>query len=201
MPTGLTKFTFGNVVYAPHSYDKNAEQGQGYDGSHRPDIMSNAAALRAEANALGAALWIGEYGGPSSLVGIDTYITDELDSIDSAAGGATYWDYTKNDGGYGLLNADGTPKTDILAIVTRPYPQRVAGDSVQYAWDSTQRALTLKYAPNRSIKAPTLVSVAPAFRPAAVSCGDCTFDNGEPGVRILTPPSGDAVTITIQANP
>jgi endoglycosylceramidase len=198
LPTGLPPFDYPNVVYAPHSYDKNAESGQGYDGSHRADIMTNAANLRAEATTLGAALWIGEYGGPSSLSGIDTYLQDELDSIDSVAGGATYWDYSKSATGYGFLNADGSPKSDMLAIVTRPYPQRVAGDSVQYAWDGAAHTLTLTYKPNRSIKSPTLISVAPAFRPATVSCGDCTSDTNEPGVRILAPPSGDTVTITVQ---
>jgi endoglycosylceramidase len=190
LPTGLPKFAYPNVVYAPHSYDNGAEQGQAYDPTHRAAILTNATNLRSEATALGAALWIGEYGGPSTLPGIDQYLQDELDALDSVAGGTSYWDYSK--GGYGLVNTDGSDKTDMLAVVTRPYPERVAGDSVQYAWDSTQHVLTLTYEPKGS--APTLVSVAPAFRPvASVECGGCTYDLGEPGVRILS--SAKSVTI------
>jgi len=195
-PTQLPKPDYPNVMYAPHSYDNNAEQGLPFDPNDRAAILANAAALRSEADALGAGLWIGEYGGPSSLSGIDDYLADEWDAFGQAGAGATYWDYSEGDGSYGLLNADGSEKTDMIAIVTRPYPQRVAGDAVQYAWNAG--ALTVTYTPNRTISAPTLIAVPPAFRPATVSCGDCTFDTEEPGVRILTPPSGDTATITIQ---
>src|SRR5215467_6711735 len=33
--TGLTKFPFADVVYAPHSYDAGAESGAGFDPTHR----------------------------------------------------------------------------------------------------------------------------------------------------------------------
>jgi endoglycosylceramidase len=199
LATRLPKPDYANVVYAPHSYDSTAEQGQPYDSTHRAAILANAQALAGEATALGAALWIGEYGGPSTLVGIEAYVTDELDALDAAGGGATYWDYGKG-GGYSLLDADGTEKTNITAIVSRPYPQRVAGDSVQYAWDSTARTLTLTYTPSRGITAPTLVAVPPAFQPATVECGDCTYDLAAPGVRILTPPSSAVATVIVHAS-
>lgn len=197
-PTQLPIPDYPNVVYSPHSYDKDAEQGTAFDPSHRAAILANAAALRSEADTMGAALWIGEYCGPSSLPGITDYLGDEWDGFGQTGAGATYWDYSEGDGSYGLLNADGSDKTDVLAVVTRPYPQRVAGDSVQYAWDSSSHTLTVTYAPKRDIAAPTLIAVPPAFRPATVSCGDCTFDLGDPGVRVLTPPSGDTATITVQ---
>ncbi|HEY1954361.1 MAG TPA: cellulase family glycosylhydrolase [Polyangiaceae bacterium] len=197
-PTQLTKFDFPNVVYAPHSYDNSAEQGMPFDPSHRAAILANAAALRSEADALGAGLWVGEWGGPSSLSGITDYLGDEWDAFGQVGAGCTYWDYSEGDGSYGLLNADGTDKTDMLAVVTRPYPQRVAGDSVQYAWDPTAHTLTVTYAPNRDIAAPTLIAVPPAFRPATVTCGDCTSDTADPGIRILTPPSGNTATIVVQ---
>ncbi len=196
-PTGLPKPSYDNVVYSPHSYDPNAEQGQAFNETHRAMILSNAVALRAEADAMGAALWIGEYGGPSSLTGITDYLGDELDAFGPVGAGATYWDYSANDDGYGLVKADGTDKPDMVAVVSRPYPSRVAGDSVQYAWDGTARALTVTYVPKRDIAAPTLIVVPPAFRPVTVSCGDCTFDMGEPGVRVLTPPSAKTATIVI----
>lgn len=197
-PTQLPKPDYGNVVYAPHSYDNSAEQGMPFDPADRDKILANTAALRSEADAFGAALWIGEYGGPSSLSGIDEYLGDEWDGFGQVGASAMYWDYSEGDGSYGLLNADGSDKTDMLAIVTRPYPQRVAGDAVTYAWNTS--ALTVTYTPRRDITAPTLIAVPPAFRPVTVTCGDCTFDTAEPGVRILTPPSGDVATVVVQTN-
>jgi len=198
LPTGLTPPTYGNVVYAPHSYDSQAEQGNAFDDSDCPLIAENAQALRSEATMLGAALWIGEYGTPTNLSGATDYMTCELDAIDAARGGATYWSYDEGDDSYGLLNSDGSEKPAIVSIVTRPYPQNVAGKNVQYAWDSNAHTLTLTYAPDSSIDAPTLISVPPAFAPAAVSCGDCRYDFDAPGVRILAPPSGDTATIVVE---
>ena len=197
-PTQLPKPDYGNIVYAPHSYDNSAEQGMPFDPADRDKILANTAALRSEADAFDAALWIGEYGGPSSLSGIDDYLGDEWDSFGQVGASAMYWDYSAGDGSYGLLNADGSDKTDMLAIVTRPYPQRVAGDAVTYAWNTN--TLTVTYTPKRSITAPTLIAVPPAFRPVTVTCGDCTFDTAEPGVRVLTPPSGDVATINVQTS-
>ncbi|HSQ62554.1 MAG TPA: cellulase family glycosylhydrolase [Polyangiaceae bacterium] len=197
LPTGLPKPDYPNVVYAPHAYDSDAEQGKPFDAAHRANVLANAAALRTEADALGAALWIGEYGGPSSLANITDYITAERDGIDAVGGGATYWDYSKTDDGYGLLNNDGSEKTAILAIVARPYPQRVAGGSVQSTWDGATRTLTVTYAPDRSIAAPTLIAVPPAFQPVSVECGGCAYDLGSPGVRIVTPPPSSSATIVV----
>ncbi len=197
LPTGLPRPDYPNVVYAPHSYDPDAESGKPFDTTHRANILANAAALAAEAQSLGAALWVGEYGGPSSLVGIGDYMTDELDGIDAVGGGATYWDYSKNDDGYGLLRSDGSEKPELLSVITRPYPQRVAGDAVQSAWDSVSRTLTVTYTANRGIAAPTLISVPPAFQPVTVECGDCAYDLGPPGVRIVTPPRTSPATILV----
>ncbi len=197
LPTGLPPPSYSNVVYAPHSYDSQAEQGNAFDPNDRAAILSNAQALRSEATTLGAALWIGEYGTQTNLSGATDYMTDELDAFDAVHGGATYWAYDEDTDGYGLLNSDGSEKMDIVAIVTRPYPQKVAGKNVQYAWDSTAHTLTLSYTPDRSIAAPTLISVPPAFAPVTVSCGDCVYDFDPPGVRITAPPSSDAQSITI----
>jgi len=61
-PSSLPKLPFEGVVYAPHSYDRDAESGSGFDDSRRAAILDNVAKLREEANAIGAALFIGEYG-------------------------------------------------------------------------------------------------------------------------------------------
>ena len=45
-----------------------------------------------------------------------------------------YWSYDKSDG-YALLDADGNEKPDLVDTVVRPYPERVAGTPVSYAFD------------------------------------------------------------------
>jgi endoglycosylceramidase len=142
-PTHLTKLPFDDVVYAPHSYDGTAEQGQDFNASHVADVIDNANKLRGEANALQAALWIGEYGGMSKLPNIGAYMTAEYDAAATVAASTMYYDFTKNDGGYGLLNADGTEKPELLDIVVRPYPSRVAGTPKSYAFDAATKTFTL----------------------------------------------------------
>src|SRR6185436_15557855 len=55
IPTSLKPFKAKDVVYSPHSYDRDAESGKGFDPTHRDAVLKNTAALAAEADALGAA--------------------------------------------------------------------------------------------------------------------------------------------------
>ena len=86
--TGLTPFSFGNVVYAPHSYDETAETSGSFPLDDAPHVVSNIEALQAEAQSLGAALWIGEYGGQWNDPNIGAYMGADYDGIGAVAGGS-----------------------------------------------------------------------------------------------------------------
>jgi len=128
IPTSLEPFASAGIeraVYAPHSYDATAEGGGGFDLARRAALTENLAALAREAQTLGAALWIGEYGGVSDDPGIAAYMDASYDGAAAVAASTIYWDYTK--GGYGVLDKQGQEQKALLEILVRPYPERVAG--------------------------------------------------------------------------
>ncbi len=195
--TGLTKFPFADVVYAPHSYDTDAERGNGFDPGGRPRLIANISALADEAKGLDAALWVGEYGGHGN--GIVEYMTAQYDGIGAVAGSSMYWSYSKG-GGYSLLDADGSERQPLVDTLVRPYPERVAGDPIRYAFDPSTSTFTLTYKPDASIAAPTILSVPSRVYPNGytIDCGGCTAEKITGGVRITNTPAGSPATITIR---
>jgi endoglycosylceramidase len=198
--TGLTPFPFGDVVYAPHAYDRDAESGKGFDPAHRAAVLANTAALADEARALGAALWVGEYGGTAAAPGIVDYMTAEYDGFAAAAAGATYWSYDEG-GGYSPLDADGAERADLVGALVRPWPERVAGDPVRYAFDPATSTFTLRYRPDAQVAGATILVLPDRVYPHGytVDCGGCATKAGEDGRLSLTSaPPGDEVTVTVQ---
>jgi endoglycosylceramidase len=199
--TYLPTPSFANYVYAPHSYDTNAESGGGFDPSHAPAIRSNIAALAREAKNLGTALWIGEYGGSDTESGIVQYMTAQYDGAGAVAASSMYWDYTK--GGYGILGSDGSPSEPLLETLVRPYPERVAGDPVSWTFEPVGAIFTLTYHSSASVTAPTIVSMPARVYPQGyvVSCGGCQTDVQGGSLVVSTPPPGDPAVLTIEPLP
>ena len=196
--TSLVRPTYRDTVYAPHSYDSQAEQGKGFDDKRRTAVVNNIAALAKEATALNSALWIGEYGGMATHKGIAAYMDANYDGVAAVAGSQMYWEYQK--GGYGPLDSTGQEQKTLLDAIVRPFPLRVAGDPVSYAFDEKSLSFTLTYLPTEAIGAPTLISVPKRVYPSGykVSCTGCTHTAQAAGVlSITTPPTGTPATITV----
>jgi len=189
--TNLTAFPFRDVMYSPHSYDANAESGAGFDPAHRQMILDNIQALSDEAHTLKAGLWIGEYGGDPSQPGIVDYMTAQYDAAAAVAGSTMYWAYDKSDG-YGLLDPQGNEKPALLGVLVRPYPERVAGDPVSYAFDAASRTFTLTYTPHGH--ATTEISVPDRVYPAGyqVDCGGCASPS-EAGLLVIDSPASTVI--------
>jgi endoglycosylceramidase len=193
----ITSLPFDNAMYSPHSYDSGAESGSGFDPTHRQQILDNGALLATEATTMHAGLWIGEYGGVADEGGIADYMSAEYDAAAAAAAGTTYW---ADDGGdYGLVDADGNEKPELVAAVVRPYPAFVAGTPSSYAFDSTTSMFSVTYAPDRSAAQPTEIAIPPRLYPGGytVDCGGCASHMETGALVIDTPPPGDSVTITV----
>ena len=192
--TSLPVAPYPDVMYAPHSYDTTAESGGGFDPSHRQMILDNVADLAREAGDLHAGLWIGEYGGVATNPGIVDYMTAQYDAAGAVAGSTMYWSYDKSDG-YSLLDVDGNEKPDLVNAVVRPYPERVAGTPVSYAYDAGTFTLVMKV--DASVTAPTLISVPARVYPNGyqVECGGCAATQ-QPGELSITGLVGD-VTVTL----
>jgi endoglycosylceramidase len=187
-----------NTVYAPHSYDIMAESGEGFSEERRQALIDNAALLADEAGLLGAALWVGEYGGQADHPGIAEYMDAQYDAFGAVAAGSMYWAYDRG-GGYSLLDADGNERQPLVDVIARPYPERVAGDPIGWSFDSTTTTFTFSYRADPAIAAPTEIAIPARVYPAgfAVDCGDCSFEEIAGGVRISAPPTGDPAVVTL----
>jgi endoglycosylceramidase len=188
IPTGLPRFPDRDVVYSPHSYDSTAEGSGSFDPSRRQAILDYGAKLADEARALGAALWIGEYGGVPGNSGYADYMQAEYDAQGAAAAGATYWDASRSTSGYGLFDDAGAVKPDAVATIARPWPERVAGDPTSFAWDGT--TFTFTYVARGALA--TEIRVPPSVFPNgySVSCGGCTATQTADGVTLTGVPPG-----------
>jgi endoglycosylceramidase len=190
-PTSLQPFAYDDVVYAPHAYDASAETGQGFDAERRQAFVDNVAALRTEADALGTALWIGEYGGLGTDPGIGPYMDAAYDAASAVAGSSMYWAYSNN-GGYSVLDGAGNEVTAITDAIVRPYPSRVAGTPVDWTHDEAAHTLTLRYRPDPRITAPTEIIVPPRISAApTATCDGCIVEQRGDTLTVTTPPASD----------
>lgn len=194
--TGLRPLPFRDVVYAPHLYDAMAEAGNGFDPARRAFILDTMDELHYEAGTLDAALWIGEYGGQPEHAGITEYMTAQYDAAGAVAAGSMYWAYDKGDG-YSLLDAAGHEKPALVDVLVRPYPERVAGDPIAYAFDAGTFTFELAPAPGT-----TELSVPARLYPAGfeVECGGCGVERTATGVALTDLP-GPTATIAIRPAP
>ncbi len=193
----MPKLAIDNVVYAPHAYDSSAESGNGFDESHRDPYLLKVSALRDEADALGQALFLGEYGGAADKPGIVPYMTAAFDAAGRAAASSTYWAMDKDDG-YAILAKDGSEKKELVDVLVRPYPERTAGRLLSYAYDPASKTATVRLEPDATIDAPTEIVVPARLYPrgATVECGGCATEDAPGLVRLRKiPPATTTITL------
>jgi endoglycosylceramidase len=197
--TSLPAFEFADVVYSPHSYDSMAEAGEGFDVSRREAIVTSYDLFRQEADWLGAALWIGEMGGIAADGGIGAYMDAQYDGAARVVAGTTYWHFGK-DGGYGILEADGSEKPELMGALVRPYPERIAGEPVSFAYDESDQTFTLTYVPDPGLEAPTVIVLPDRLYGAGaiVDCGGCEHVREGNTLRLVTPATGDPALVTVR---
>ena len=192
IPTSLQPFAYPDVVYAPHAYDSAAEQEQGFDEARRAAFLDNVALQRSEAETLGTALWIGEYGGLGTDPGIVPYMDAAYDAASAVAASSMYWAYSKG-GGYSPLDAAGAEIAPLVGAIVRPYPARVAGDPIDWTHDEAARTLTVRYRPDLRVATPTELVVPPRVSAApTVTCDGCVSARQGDTLVITTPPAVDA---------
>ncbi|MFO0569477.1 MAG: cellulase family glycosylhydrolase [Polyangiaceae bacterium] len=198
-PTSFEPFPFEGVVYAPHSYNSSAEQGQGFDPKARAQFVSNIELLAEEARSLGAALWIGEYGGPTEKAGITEYMDANYDGAAAVAAANTYWAYDANSHGYGMLEDDHGPKAVLEDVLIRPAPHWIAGDPVSWDFDPTSRKFTLTWHPDAHVKTPTVIRVPDRVYPNGfeVACDGCVTEATPGSLAVTAGPKGDPAVLEI----
>jgi endoglycosylceramidase len=197
-PTGLVPFPFGNVVYSPHSYDGTAESTGLFPVADVPDVLAKVKALQGEAQSLGAALWVGEYGGHWDDPNIGAYLGAEYTGIGAVGAGSDLWDDSTG-GGYSPVAADGSENTALADAVALPYPSRTAGDPVSYAFDAASATFTFVYTPDPKVSAPTEIVVPARVYPSgySVACGGCVYTWTPTELVITSPAKGATATVTL----
>jgi endoglycosylceramidase len=199
--SSFPKLPVDGVVYAPHAYDPSAESGAGFDPDHRDSMLQKISDMRGEADAIGAALFIGEYGGNPGLPGIAAYMTAAYDGAGAVGASTAYWAFDKDDSGYGMLRADGSAKPELADVLTRPYPERVAGRLLSYGYDPNMHTATIRWEPDDTVVAPTELIVPLRLFPQGVSvdCGGCKVESAPGRVRLLSAPPGNPAVVTLRA--
>lgn len=197
VPTGLVPFAYRDVVYAPHLYDLEAEANGMFDPAHRDALIGDAANLRNEATQLGAALWIGEYGGLQSDPNVTGYLDAAYDGAAGAWAGTMTWAYDRGTG-YALLDPDGNEVPVLVDAIVRPYPARIAGEPVSWSYDDAARELEVAWQPDPAITAPTVIIAPARVYPdgVTVDCGGCTVDIVGDEVRLG--PGGATTTAVVR---
>lgn len=175
--TRLQPFSFANVMYSPHSYDSAAESGSGFDPARRDFIKDTVAELRQEATALGAGLWIGEYGGMPEHPGYAEYMRAQYDAASAVSAGSMYWAYSRG-GGYSMLDAEGRERPTVLSALVRPYPERIAGTPLGSSYDPDTRTFLFRYQPAKDLRLPTEMFIPERVFGAdyRVDCTGCTYE-------------------------
>jgi endoglycosylceramidase len=140
-----------HLVYAPHLYDPTVFVGAGYEG---PDALESW-----EANRLAELeerhprpLVIGELGG-----GPPEYYQDVFALADRLGSGWMRWSSDP----FFQAFADGREPDDILDQV-RVYPQRIAGDPIEFSFDPALRVFTLTFVERPGVVGPTEIYIPEA---------------------------------------
>lgn len=196
--TRLQPFSFADVVYSPHSYDSAAESGSGFDPARRTALLDTVAELRQEATSLGAALWIGEYGGIPEHAGYAAYMQAEYDAAAAQSAGSSYWSYGRG-GGYSMLDTDGRERPAVLAALVRPYPERVAGTPAGSRYDPDTRTFLFRYRPDPGLRLPTELSIPERIFGAdyRVDCTGCVYEKDGPHLRLTAQDGIAEVTVRV----
>jgi hypothetical protein len=108
-----------------------------------------------------------------------------------------YWAYDRDDG-YGLLRSDGSEKSTLLDAVVRPFPMRVAGDPIAYAFEAQSLTFSLTWIPRGSGVTEISVPERALANGYRASCDGCELVR-EPGKLVVTLKSSEQfVTLTLE---
>lgn len=196
VPSGLTRPSLRNVVYAPHLYDAFVDSGMGFDGE-TARLEQTYRSHRMVAARMRAPLVLGEWGHLDTLpagAGRDAYASAAAHLIErSARAGSAYWEARPGEEAGGKLD-----------VVLRPFPARVTGDLIGASvYEPKTRTLRFFFRPSQG-DVPTVISAPRHLYPQGVRLftagGEVRWrylpERGE--VHLLAGPSA---RLTIQLQP
>jgi endoglycosylceramidase len=195
-----TPYPLKNSVYSPHIYT-GVFTGNWKSGDVAR-IRTSVQKAQKEASAHKAPLWIGEFGNdPQKALGRE-WITAALTTFDEVRASWAFWVYEEHSqGSWGFYDTAaghtrGEVRADLVKIMARPFPARLAASLKTISWDAARQTLTVKM--ERPLQAKHLFTVPGKTYPAGVTvkCDGkkVATSTPRPG-RILFNCTGDAITV------
>lgn len=168
------------LAYAGHLYEPTVHDGGGYptDSTYLSDWQR----LRpAEADALDAALWFGEWGGDPAQGRMAQYIEEVTAMADNEMAGWAWWSW--DPGGWSPVAADGHTLSDNGERLLRVQPRAVAGVPTDFSWDPEERVFRMSWTDREDAVGPTELGVPERVYPKGLDVvldgeglGDFTWD-------------------------
>ncbi len=135
-------FDRSGVVYAPHYYHPGVHDWGSWDGNPEPmRLVLDSYVLTAER--LDVPWLMGELGGLTASTNFEAYMRTLYELLDARGVGSTYWEYSKNDGGFSPLNGDGSEKPHLVDVFARAYPKSATGTIASWSFDQLTGSLSV----------------------------------------------------------
>jgi endoglycosylceramidase len=204
----IPKINSEKLVYAPHFYQSSVHEGLPYFGFKffikRTLFMRNN-----EAENANVPWFLGEFGVKKDLFGGRIYLKNILGMLNSYAVGWTYWAYdydSQNE--FGIINETAWENMQ-LDFLVYPYPQKIAGDPINFNYDYKSKIFSLEYYENNSVFGPSEISILKSRiypNGFSVSCSDpdgtwsWTYSSNDNKILIWTNSVNEIHRIEIKPN-
>lgn len=197
--TKLTQPTFTNFAYAPHFYDPIVQGTKAWNDSDETIGFSNMLATVAAWN---VPLFLGEFGAPPDVDGLDGYMGAIHAQLNGALASGTQWAYTPgwtptakdgwNTEDFSIVDDTGATRANFRP---RPFPRRVAGTPtlIQVTQETDPKKNTLQLTWDNLPAA----GATELFLPAAYFGGNVSVD-GDGDVKCKR--SGDIFSCTAKSS-
>lgn len=192
VPTAVAPFPVDGAVYAPHVYtfvfrpDPTA-----LEELEPADLEPGVAAARAEAQAWGTPLWIGEYGVGPTTPNADLWMGVQHELHDRYLASDAFWLWKEqSQGSWGVFDWNPTTgawteRPQVVGWISRLRAERIAGRVIENRWDRTTRALRLAVEPGSTGGVPHRVYV-----PEAAAASFAAACDGAPLAATRDPVTG-----------
>jgi endoglycosylceramidase len=202
--TALGRPAGDRLVFAPHWYAFTALGGK--KAPPADQVLPALKPLADQAAALGVPVHLGECGVSHDEEGAGDYLTAHYDVLDQLQMSSTQWEYsvakeTWNAETLGLVDADGTERSELTGAITRAYPRAIAGNDATWKYDAASKTLTLSYTPIAGgiteIVAPQRVYASPPKVTVKGGCGDGVSAAG----LVLVKDDGTGAKVEVTVSP
>jgi endoglycosylceramidase len=143
-----TPFPLVNAVYSPHIYTEVFQNN--WASENEEAIRKSVLAAQSEAKIHNTPIFIGEFGNDTKLARGKRWIEVALDSFDQIRASWAYWLYEEwSQDSWGFYdkaqdNTRGALREDVIMLLSRPFPARLAGQLENIQWHSSTRTLSVQ---------------------------------------------------------